>query len=404
MLKPRPINEVTEIIASRFGSLRMPQESVPLEDALGRVLAQDVKAGAYLPAFNRATVDGYAVKAAGIASCSAQAPVSLQLIGEVHMGQHTLFQITEGQCVYVPTGGEVPEGADAMVMIETTHDLGNGMIAFSEPTRAGLNMIFRGEDTKPGDRVLPAGKRLKIADTGTLALMGTVSVPVMKKPRVGIISTGDEIIPADQPLSGGLIRDANNPILRNAVLTNGGEPHVYGIIKDDMSEIRKTMEQAVAENDLVIVSGGTSMDSRDAIETIVTKLGEMLQHGVLLKPGKPTIVGSIAGKPVFGLPGNPVSVYFTFHLFVRPLLHSMQGTQPVDRHITLPLASDVSTVANKGREECVLVIIKNNLACPVASKSGLITTVSYADGYFRVPRELHGRDKGDLVDIIFLDQ
>ncbi len=182
---------------------------------------------------------------------------------------------------------------------------------------------------------------------------------------------------------------------------NGGLPVFFGIFKDNPDAIREAVQTAIPEVDVLLISGGTSMDDRDAVPSIVKELGEMYVHGIAVKPGKPTIVGAIQGKPVFGLPGNPVSSYFTFRLFVRPLLHSLQGTQPVDRHVTLPLARDF--VSNHGREECVPVIIQDGLAHPVAGKSGLITTVSCADGYFRIPRDLLGRKQGDMVDIVYLD-
>jgi molybdopterin molybdotransferase len=376
-------------------------EQVPLEDALGRVLAEDILATAHIPNFNRATVDGYAVSAGDILNCAEETPVHLNLVGRSHMGTQTTFAIQSGQCAYVPTGGEVPEGTETMVMIEDTRMESDDRVAFCKPYASGLNLIYRGEDTKPGDRIIPAGKRLKAADSGTLAAMGIMQVPVYHRPRVAIISTGDEIVPADQPISGGLIRDVNSPMLRNAVLVNGGLPLLHDIVKDDPSAITAAVASALPQCDMLLISGGTSMDTRDAVTAVIADLGEVYVHGITVKPGKPTIFGAIQDKPVFGLPGNPVSSYFTFQLFVRPLLHSLQGTHPVDRHITLPLARDV--VTNHGREECVPVIIADSLAHPVASKSGLITTVSCADGYFRIPRDLPGRNKGDLVDITFLD-
>jgi molybdenum cofactor synthesis domain-containing protein len=402
MLKTRPVEEVTRMIANRFGEYRVGTEKVPLQDALGRVLSEHILATAFIPNFNRATVDGYAVLAGDILDASESSPTQLKLIGVSHMGAQTTFTIRAGQCAYVPTGGEVPQGTDTMVMIEDTHLLSDDTVAFSKPYVAGLNLIYRGEDTQPGDRIIPSGKRLKVADTGTLAAMGITQVPVFRQPRVAIISTGDEIVPADQPISGGLIRDVNSPMLRNAVMVNGGQPILHQIVKDSPAAITAAVSAALSEADMLLVSGGTSMDSRDAVTSVFTDLGEVYVHGITVKPGKPTIFGAIQDKPVFGLPGNPVSAYFTFQLFVRPLLHSLQGTRPVDHHITLPLARDV--VTNHGREECVPVIIGDGLAHPVASKSGLITTVSCADGYFRIPRDLPGRNKGDLVDIIYLDR
>lgn len=401
MLKTKPVSEVIEIIENRFGQARLEPEVVPLENALGRVLAQSIRASAFIPNFNRATVDGYAVVAEDIQNCSEISPVELKLIGKSRMGEQTALQISRGQCVYVPTGGEVPLGTDTMVMIEDTQTLAEDRIVFIKPYPVGLNLIFRGEDAKPGNLVIPAGKRLKVADTGTLAAMGSMNVPVMKCPRVAIISTGDEIVPASQPLSGGLIRDVNAPMLQNAVSVNGGQPCFYGIVKDEQASIRKLVERAMANADMILISGGTSMDTRDAVTAVIADLGEVIVHGITVKPGKPTILGAIQDKPVFGLPGNPVSAYFTFQLFVRPLLHSLQGTTPVDRQVSVPLARDV--VTNHGREECVPVILKDGLAHPVASKSGLITTVSCADGYFRIPRDLPGMKKGEIVQVTYLD-
>ena len=402
MLKTRPIAEVAQMISDRFGEYRLEAEQVPLEDAPGRVLAEDILASAHIPNFNRSTVDGYAVKAGDIHNCSEESPVQLNLVGRSFMGAQTTFAVQSGQCAYVPTGGEVPQGTETMVMIEDTRLVTENTVAFCKPYAPGQNLIYRGEDTKPGDRIIPAGKRLKVADSGTLAAIGIMQVPVYREPRVAIISTGDEIVPADQSISGGLIRDVNSPMLRSAVRINGGRPQLFGIVKDNPSAITAAVVSALPQCDILLISGGTSMDTRDAVTAVIAHLGEVYVHGITVKPGKPTIFGAIQDKPVFGLPGNPVSAYFTFQLFVRPLLHSLQGTQPVDRQVTLPLARDV--VTNHGREECVPVIISDGLAYPVASKSGLITTVSCADGYFRIPRDLPGRNKGDLVDITFLDQ
>jgi molybdopterin molybdotransferase len=289
-----------------------------------------------------------------------------------------------------------------MIKIEETLELEEDLVGFTQPVSVGLNMIFRGEDTKPGDRIIHTGKRLKIADTGTLAAMGIMDVPVMKKPRVGIISTGDEVVPADEEISGGMIRDANAPMLANAIRVSGGQAVFFGIVKDQIKPVQQLIQKAVKECDLVIISGGTSMDTRDTVASIINQLGQVLVHGITLKPGKPTIIGTIQDKPVFGLPGNPVSVYFTFHLLVRPLLHALQGTHPTDRHIQLPLARDISP--NDGRQEYIPVLINDNQVHPVAFKSGLITTVSCADGYICLPRGSAGIPKGTLVEVTFLDR
>lgn len=403
MLKTTPVAEVIAIIEQHCRKVRMGCETVPLQRALDRVLAENVVASAYIPNFDRSTVDGYAVKVEDLIGCSKSFPAKLKLVGQSKMGEHIALQITRGQCAYVPTGGEVPSGTEAMVMIEDAQDLEDGFIGIIKPYLRKMNLIFRGEDMKPGDLVIPAGKRLKIADIGTLAAMGMVNVPVMKKPQVGIISTGDELVPASQPLTQiGMIRDVNAPMLQHAIQASGGEPRQYGIVKDDQQAISEMVQKAIAECDLLLVSGGTSMDTKDMLTVIIDDLGEVIVHGITVKPGKPTIFGSIQGKPVFGMPGNPVSAYFTFHLFVRPLVHSFQGTQVVDRKMTVPLSRRFTT--NHGREEYVPVILKDGFAQPVASKSGLITTVSCADGYIRVPRDQNEVKEGELVEVTFLDK
>lgn len=403
MLKTKPVNEVIEIIENCYGTARMGVEKVPLMRVLGRVLAENVYASAYIPNFDRSTVDGYAVKVEDVIGCSDSSPTKLKLVGESKMGEHTVVQITNGQCAYVPTGGEVPSGTEAMVMLEYTKELEDGLIGICKSCSVGTNMIFRGEDMKPGDLVISAGKRLKIADTGTLAAMGIVQVAVMQNPRVGIISTGDELVLASEPLMKvGLIRDVNAPMLVHAIQSNGGEPHDYGIVKDDQQAISALVQKAIVECDLLLISGGTSMDTKDAVTAVIGELGEVIVHGITVKPGKPTIFGSIQGKPVFGLPGNPVSAYFTFHLFVRPLLHSLQGTKAVDRKVTAPLA--LTVVTNHGREEYVPIILKDGYAQPVIIKSGLITTVSCADGFMRVPRDWNEVKQGELVEVTLLDK
>jgi len=402
MLITKPVSEVKEIIQHTFGKVRMGSETVPLLDCLGRVLAEDVIASAYIPNFDRSGMDGYAVKADDLVGCSESKPARLRLVGQSQMGEHIKLQIENGQCAYVPTGGEVPAGTEAVVMIEDTKDLGDGWIGFNKPYQKKTNVIFRGEDMKPGEVVIPAGKRLKIADTGTLAAMGMVNVPVMVKPKVGIISTGNELVSASESLKQvGMIRDVNSPMLHHAITACGCTPIHFGIVKDVREDIVDVIRQAISQCDLLIISGGTSMDTKDMLTAIIGDLGEVILHGITVKPGKPTIIGTIQGIPVFGTPGNPVSAYFTFHTFIRPLLCSFQGTQIVDRKVTVPLLRDFTSTDN--REEYVPVILKDGLADPVIIKSALITTISCADGYMVVLRDCFEVKKGTLVDVTFLD-
>ncbi len=397
MLTVKPLSEAISIAQAHFGALRTAPEVVPLEQALRRSLAEEICAAEFIPGFDRSTVDGYAVKSTDVFGCSEAIPALLMLAGEVEMGQHADFSIAPGQCASVPTGGEVPAGADTMVMVEHTEDLGGGQIAIYKPSAPGANMIMRGEDTRPGQVMLPAGRRINAADSGTLAALGIISVSVMRAPRVAIISTGDELVPtADKP-GAGQIRDVNAPMLYNAVREAGGNPDCLGIIRDHEEDITAVVKAAVAEYDMIILSGGTSVGEKDAMPRVISKLGSMLVHGIAIKPGKPTLFGEIEGKPVFGLPGNPVAAFFIFYHLVRPILFSMQGATVTDRHVTLPVSRSVPS--NHGREEIVPVMIRDGQVEPVPSRSGLITTLACTDGFIRIPRELEGLKQGDLVEV-----
>ena len=397
MLTVKPLSEAINIAQTHFGALRTTPEVVSLEQALHRALAEEICATEFIPGFDRSTVDGYAVKSTDVFGCSDAVPALLMLVGEVEMGQHADFSIGPGQCAGVPTGGEVPAGADTMVMVEHTEDLGGGQIAVYKPSAPGANMIMRGEDTRPGQVMLPAGRRINAADSGTLAALGITTVPVMRAPRVAIISTGDELVPTGNKPGAGQIRDVNTPMLYNAVREAGGNPDSLGIIRDHEEDITAAVKAAVAQYDMLILSGGTSVGEKDAMPRVINNLGSMLVHGLAIKPGKPTLFGEIEGKPVFGLPGNPVAAFFIFYNLVRPVLFSMQGVTVTDRHVTLPVSRSVPS--NHGREEIVPVMIRDGQVEPVPSRSGLITTLACTDGFIRIPRELEGLKQGDLVEV-----
>lgn len=397
MLTVTSLNEAIHLAMKSFGSLRTGREIVGLEGALNRVVPEGISSEEFVPLFNRSTVDGYAVVSSDVFGSSDSIPAILNHAGESHMGEHTDLILKPGQCAAVPTGGEVPAGADAMVMVEHTEKLGGGQVAFYKPAAPGTNMIMRGEDTKPGDVVLPAGRRINAADTGTLAALGVTSVPVSMRPRVAILSTGDELIPPAQKPTPGQIRDVNSPLLHNAVLEAGGAPFELGILRDDEEEITRAVKSAALEYDIVIISGGTSVGEKDAMPRVIANLGEMLLHGIAVKPGKPTLFGEISGKPVFGLAGNPVAAYFLFYLLIRPILFQMQGAEPLDHMVTLPIARSYSS--NHGREEIVPVMVRAGLVQPIASKSGLITTLAGTDGFIRIPRDLEGLREGDPVQV-----
>ncbi len=397
MLSVVPIKDALELVLNRFGAKKTSTEMVSLIEAHGRRLAEDIIAQEDVPDFNRSTVDGFAVQSADLRGCSDSIPALLQKSGESLMGQPNETALLPGNCVYVPTGGALPPGADAMVMLEFTEDLGGGQFAFYKPAAPGANLILRGEDLRQGEAILKAGRKIGVADTGTLAALGVNSVPVFSKPIVGILSTGDELVPPTEDLQPGQIRDVNTDMLRAAVEEQNGMAICKGIVKDDYAALRDACMDLIPKVDILLVSGGTSVGEKDNMPKIMTELGEMLIHGLAVKPGKPTILGEMEGKAVFGLPGNPVAAFFIFDYLAKPLILAMQGGTPEADTVEARLTRAVSS--NHGREEFVLARLDGTEAEPVPSKSGLISTVSRANAYFIIPRDQEGLPKGALIQV-----
>ena len=402
MLNVITVAEAQRLIASTFGMLKMPAEIVPLESAGGRALAADTLALEFVPDFDRSTVDGYALRSKDVFGCSESIPALMTVIGSAEMGRHTSLRLAAGECVYVPTGAEIPAGADCVIMLEDAEVLEDGLVAVYKASPPGANLIFRGDDVRPGDVVLRAGTRLSPAHIGALAAMGLTEVSVRRQPRTAVISTGDELVPAGERLPAGKIRDVNAPMLLQAVRDAGGRADFLGIVPDRIDEVRAALRAALADYDLVLISGGTSVGEKDAVPQLLSELGELLAHGLAVKPGKPTLFGRARGKPVFGLPGNPVAAYFMFHLLARPLIASMLGAELNDRRVSVPIARAVPS--NHGREEYVPVTLRDGKAQPIPSKSGLITTLARADGFIAIPRDKEGLRQGEFVEVTLLER
>jgi len=449
LLTVKTPEEAAEIVRSRFGAIQCPAESVDMIAALGRVLAGDIVAGEYVPGFDRSTVDGYAVIASDTFGCSESMPAVLTLSGEILMGEAASGRITPGTCLAVSTGGDLPEGADAVVMVEHTEDYGAADAANSEygirnseltretekseygirnsefgdgtsakwkvesgklrdrligilsPVAPGNSMIFRGDDVSPGDRVLKAGTLLTPHDIGILSALGYFIVDVRPKPVVGVISTGDELVEPTVTPGRGQIRDVNTPMLMAAAERFGAVSRSYGIVRDEESALRGAVLRAVAECDIILVSGGSSAGMRDLTARVIESAGELLLHGIAMKPGKPTILGVIEGKPVFGLPGHPVAAYFVMELFVRPLIAGFMGASVRRQTATARISEAVSS--NHGRAEYIAVFFDeaSGTAQPIRGKSGLIASLAGADGYICIPRDSEGIPAGATVNITY---
>ena len=324
MLYVKTPEDVLALIKEEFSPLGQG-ETVSLSAAMGRILAEDIAAGEYVPNFDRSTVDGFAVRARDTFGCTDAIPAILPLQQTVQMGQGADFPLNAEACVAVPTGGAVPKGADSVVMLEYTEDYGDGTIGISRPVAPGENMIFRGDDVFPGKVILQKGRVLSSADIGALAAIGRVRVPVVKKLTVGVISTGDELVPPEVQPCPGQIRDVNSPMLEAMLTAFGCHVINYGIVTDDEALLTQKVRQAAAECDAVLLSGGSSVGVKDAACRIIESMGRLLLHGIAIKPGKPTILGKAGPKPLVGLPGHPVAAYFITKLFVLPLLGRLSG-------------------------------------------------------------------------------
>ena len=401
MLEVKTPEEVLALIWQAFEPLSGCEETVPVSKALGRILVRDITATEFVPDFDRSTVDGYACRAVDTFGCSDAIPAILKVSGEVLMGQSAGFELEKESCAYVPTGGALPKGADCAVMIEYTENYGDGTVGILKPGAPGMNLIFRGDDVYPGKVILKAGRKLTASDIGALSAAGEIAVPVLRTLRVGVISTGDELVPPDQKPAPGQVRDVNMPMLTALLQEWGAEAICYGIIVDDESRLRQTVQRAAAECDAVLISGGSSVGVKDAACRIIEEMGELLLHGIAIKPGKPTILGRVGNKPLIGLPGHPAAAYFIAKLFVLPLLDRLCGQEAEKPSLTAVLSESIS--ANHGRAQVNACRLEKQdgelVVVPIRSKSGLITQLAGADGYFIIPRDSEGLPKGAKVQV-----
>lgn len=383
-------------------------ESINTAEALGRVLADSVHAPQPLPAFPRSTVDGYAVRALDTHGASETLPTYLRLVGEVPMGAEPEFSLDEAQAGLIHTGGMLPQRANAVVMVEYTQQAREGEVEILHSVAAGENVINVGEDVKSGEEVIPRGRRLRAAEIGGLMALGFTKVQVARQPIVGIISTGDEVVPPDQDTNIGQVRDINSYTLSSLVQDAGGTAHRYGIIQDSADVVQEIAEKALRDCDFVIITAGSSVSTRDITGDVINKLGQpgVLIHGVNLRPGKPTILGVCDGKAVIGLPGNPVSALVVAGLFVVPAIKKLLGVSGAQVSATIPAKLSLNLSSISGREDWIAVRLEaangEYTAEPVFGKSNLIFTLARADGLIRIPADANGIPAGEIVDVVLM--
>ena len=385
----------------------LPPESVPLEHSLGRILSADVTADVDVPAFDRSNVDGFAVQAADTVGAMEETPRRLMINDEVlSPGLRASVEVLPGTATTIATGAVLPRGADAVVMVEHTRVDDEGQLLVEQPVSPGGRITFAGTDVSRGETILRGGQLLTSREIGVLAAIGCDTVSVIRRPRVAIISTGDEIIPPGAPMTHGAVYDSNAAIISASVVELGGDPHVLGCFGDNLDDLTEAVATGLAY-DLVVLSGGTSKGAGDLSYEVVSRLPPpgILAHGVALKPGKPICLAVTGTTPVVILPGFPTSAVFTFHEFVAPVIRRLAGRserEPDHLSATLPMRVN----SDRGRTEYLLVNLapgEDGLsAYPMGKGSGSVTTFSGADGFLTIPSQTEYLEAGSTVEVQLL--
>ena len=397
------LNVVTREEAVRIILEKIPEaadvETVGLPDALGKVVAEDILSPEDLPAYARSTVDGFAVRASDTYGCSEALPAMVTYAGKVLMGEDEKRVLPKGSCMQVPTGGQVPEGADAVVMVEHSEDLGDEFRYMLKPVAPGENVNAKGDDIALGGVAVPKGTLIEPRHTAVLAALGISELNVRKPLTVGILSTGDELVDYTETPKGTEIRNINSVTLAAAVQALGCIAKTYPIVPDEEDALRAAIDTVRKECDFLIISGGSSVGERDNVNRVLASFGEVYFHGVALKPGKPTMFAMLDGDvPAFGLPGHPAAAFYTFHLFAKPAILKRRGAIAVPRYVEAELSQKVPS--NHGREEILGVALENGKAVPLPAKSGVVSVLSKADGTITIPRDLEGLERGAKVKVL----
>jgi molybdopterin molybdotransferase len=375
-------------------------ERVSIDRANGRVVARDVVAGCDVPPFARAAMDGYAVVAEDTFGAGQFQPKVLTLVDKVYTGQVPTRAVSRGECIEIATGAPMPTGADAVVMVEETERDDAGRVRFFSPVYPGQNVGKQAADILAGQTLVGRGSVLNPSRIGALAAAGVLEVDLIAKPRVAILSTGNEIVDPGRPLLPGQIYDINKFTLSAIIEEHGGVPVPYATAPDTVEDLTRALEACAAE-DLIVFSGGSSVGERDLILDVVMQQGDVLFHGIAVKPGKPTLFGRINGKPVFGMPGYPTSCLSNGYMLLVPVLRRLAHLPETGlRMVTVPLGQRI--VSTTGRHQFYTVRLVDGVAMPAFKASGDITSMSQADGYIEIPAQTDIVEKGELVEVKLL--
>jgi putative molybdopterin biosynthesis protein len=398
--------EAKKVILERFSPKPLGVEEISLLEASSRVLARDVTASRDIPPFDRSTVDGYAVRAQDTFGAEENRPITLTVHGAVRVGETPKIIVgKKAAAAEIVTGAPIPEGADAVIMVEQTERKANRIRVFSAVARHE-NIMKAGQDIGKGETVLKSGKLLSSREVGVLAALGIANVKVYVVPRVAVFSTGAEVTEPGKSLPAGKIYDINAYSLSVAVLESGGKPVFLGVFPDDLVKLKKALKHALASADVVVTSGGVSVGPKDVMPKALANLGKpgTIISGIAIKPGKPTTIGLIRDKPLFSLPGHPTSALLVFHLFARPIIQAMAG-RTAEEDLEVKALASARMFPAKGRRTFVMVALKRDklnrtVAEPIlAGDSGAITTLARADGYVEIPENVQFVDADEEVAV-----
>ena len=378
---------------------------IPTDSSLGRVIAEEIRSPENLPAFPRSSMDGFSVRARDTFGASESLPALLEVVADIQTGRSPDVDLKPGQAAVAYTGGMLADEADAVVMVERTQPADSRSIEVLRPVAPGENVIHTGEDVRAGDLLFSPGHTIRPQDIGGLLALGIANVPVFRRPKIAIVSTGDELVPPDARPESGQIRDINTYTIAARVTQCGAQPLIIGLVPDEYAPQLEAARNGIDSSDMLVFSAGSSLSSRDMTASVFNKLGEpgVLLHGISIKPGKPTIVAVADGKPLFGLPGNPVSALVVFDLLVAPAIRVLSGTtsQPIVNTIDTILTNDIPS--ESGREDYVPVKLSqcNSIpaAKPVFGKSNLIYTLINSDGLIEIPADSGGLYAGETVSV-----
>ena len=404
-LKLIPPQIALSLMVDALGDVKRSKKKILTEKSYGSIVAEDIIALQSLPSFYRSTVDGYAVRSIDTFGSSSSMPAFLEIIGEVEMGNSALNELEPGQVVVIHTGGMLPETADAVVMVEDSQRLSEKELEIYKAVSHGENVLNPGEDVKAGEVIIKSGTMIRSVEIGGLMALGIVSVPVVINPKIAIISSGDEIVSPEKDVKNGLVRDVNSYMLSALISQWGGTPVKYGIIPDNLETLLSISMKAFNDCDMVVFTAGSSVSIRDITADAIRSLGDpgVIVHGVNIRPGKPTILAVCKGKPVIGLPGNPVSAFVTANIFVQNTINQLLGMQIpiIEDRIIAKLETNISSKA--GREDWVPIKLKRShdglIAEPIFARSNFIFSLVAADGLICIAPDKTGLNAGEEVII-----